>query len=98
MTAGNASQLSDGASMTLLMSPALAERLAIEPMGAFRGFVTAGCEPDEMGIGPVFAIPKLRREQVSQWRVLTSGNSTRPSPRSACIAGISWVLIMIVTM
>lgn len=59
VTAGNASQLSDGASMTLLMSPALAERLAIEPMGAFRGFVTAGCEPDEMGIGPVFAIPKL---------------------------------------
>ena len=57
--AGNASQLSDGASMTLLMSPALAELLAIEPMGAFRGFVTAGCEPDEMGIGPVFAIPKL---------------------------------------
>ena len=59
VTAGNASQLSDGASITLLMSPALAERLAIEPMGAFRGFVTAGCEPDEMGIGPVFAIPKL---------------------------------------
>ena len=59
VTAGNASQLSDGASMTLLMSPALAESLAIEPMGAFRGFVTAGCEPDEMGIGPVFAIPKL---------------------------------------
>lgn len=59
VTAGNASQLSDGASMALLMSPALAERLAIEPMGAFRGFVTAGCEPDEMGIGPVFAIPKL---------------------------------------
>ena len=57
VTAGNASQLSDGASMT--MSPALAESLAIEPMGAFRGFVTSGCEPDEMGIGPVFAIPKL---------------------------------------
>ncbi len=59
VTAGNSSQLSDGASMTLLMSAERAEHLGVEPLGYFRGFVTAGCEPDEMGIGPVFAIPKL---------------------------------------
>ena len=59
VTAGNASQLSDGASMTLLMSAERAEQLGIEPIGIFRGFTVAGCEPDEMGIGPVFAIPRL---------------------------------------
>jgi len=59
VTAGNSSQLSDGASMTLLMSAERAQQLGVEPMGYFRGFVTAGCEPDEMGIGPVFAVPKL---------------------------------------
>ncbi len=59
VTAGNSSQLSDGASMTLLMSAERAEQLGLEPMGIFRGFTVAGCEPDEMGIGPVFAIPRL---------------------------------------
>lgn len=59
VTAGNASQLSDGAAMTLLMTEKKAEQLGLEPMGYFRGFTVAGCEPDEMGIGPVFAIPKL---------------------------------------
>jgi acetyl-CoA acyltransferase len=59
VTAGNASQLSDGASMTLLMSEQRAQQLGFTPMGYFRGFTVAGCEPDEMGIGPVFAIPKL---------------------------------------
>ena len=59
VTAGNSSQLSDGASMSLLMTERRAEQLGLEPMGYFRGFVVAGCEPDEMGIGPVFAIPKL---------------------------------------
>ncbi|MEM6705091.1 MAG: acetyl-CoA C-acyltransferase [Acidobacteriota bacterium] len=59
VTAGNASQLSDGASATLLMSRERAEALGIEAKVAFRGFAIAGCEPDEMGIGPVFAIPKL---------------------------------------
>lgn len=59
VTAGNASQLSDGASMTLLMSAERAAQLGIEPIGIFRGFTVAGCEPDEMGIGPVFAIPRL---------------------------------------
>jgi acetyl-CoA acetyltransferase family protein len=59
VTAGNASQLSDGASMTLLMSAERAEALGLEPLGIFRGFTVAGCEPDEMGIGPVFSVPRL---------------------------------------
>ena len=59
VTAGNASQLSDGAAMALLMTEQKAEQLGVTPMGYFRGFTVAGCEPDEMGIGPVFAIPKL---------------------------------------
>lgn len=59
VTAGNASQLSDGASMTLLMSATRAEQLGLEPMGFFRGLTVAGCEPDEMGIGPVFSVPRL---------------------------------------
>ena len=59
VTAGNASQLSDGASMTLVMSAERAQQLGLEPWAYFRGFTVAGCEPDEMGIGPVFAVPKL---------------------------------------
>jgi acetyl-CoA acetyltransferase family protein len=59
VTAGNASQLSDGASATLLMERQRALSLGIKPKIAFRGFAVAGCEPDEMGIGPVFAVPKL---------------------------------------
>ena len=61
VTAGNASQLSDGASMTLLMSAERAQQLGLTPMGIFRGFTVAGCEPDEMGIGPVFAVPRLMK-------------------------------------
>ncbi|NOX51336.1 MAG: thiolase family protein [Gammaproteobacteria bacterium] len=59
VTAGNASQLSDGAAMALIMTEKKAEQLGLTPMGYFRGFTVAGCEPDEMGIGPVFAIPRL---------------------------------------
>ncbi|MND76558.1 3-ketoacyl-CoA thiolase [compost metagenome] len=59
VTAGNASQLSDGASMTLVMSLERAKVLGLTPRAIFRGFTVAGCEPDEMGIGPVFAVPKL---------------------------------------
>jgi acetyl-CoA acetyltransferase family protein len=59
VTAGNSSQFSDGASANLIMSYDRAKKLGIEPLGFFRGCVFAGCEPDEMGIGPVFAIPKL---------------------------------------
>ena len=59
ITAGNASQLSDGASACVVMNAKLAEQRNLKPLGIFRGFAVAGCEPDEMGIGPVFAIPKL---------------------------------------
>ena len=59
ITAGNASQLSDGAASVVVMDSKLAEQKGLEPLGAFRGFAVAGCEPDEMGIGPVYAIPKL---------------------------------------
>lgn len=59
VTAGNASQLSDGASATVVMSAERAKQLGLEPLGVFRGFQVAGCDPDEMGIGPVFAVPKL---------------------------------------
>ena len=59
ITAGNASQLSDGASASVVMEASVAEKRGLEPMGIYRGTAVAGCEPDEMGIGPVFAIPKL---------------------------------------
>ena len=59
VTAGNASQLSDGASVAMVMSEDKANELSIKPMAYFRGFTVVGCKPDEMGIGPVFAIPKL---------------------------------------
>ncbi len=59
ITAGNASQLSDGASACIVMDAKLAEQRGLEPLGYFRGFAVAGCEPDEMGIGPVFAVPRL---------------------------------------
>lgn len=59
ITAGNASQLSDGASASVLMDLKMAEKRNLSPLGIYRGIAVAGCEPDEMGIGPVFAIPKL---------------------------------------
>ncbi len=59
ITAGNASQLSDGASANVIMEAREAERRGLSPLGTFRGFVVAGCNPDEMGIGPVFAVPRL---------------------------------------
>ena len=59
VTAGNASQFSDGASACVVMNGKRAEQLGLQPLGIFRGFAMAGCEPDEMGIGPVFAVPRL---------------------------------------
>jgi acetyl-CoA C-acetyltransferase len=59
ITAGNASQLSDGASACVVMDAKLAEKRGLQPLGIFRGFAVAGCKPDEMGIGPVYAIPRL---------------------------------------
>ncbi|MBC3876012.1 acetyl-CoA C-acyltransferase [Undibacterium flavidum] len=75
ITAGNASQFSDGAAMTIMMNAQMAERKGLQPLGVFRGFAVAGCEPDEMGIGPVFAIPKLlkraglRIEDIGLWEL-----------------------------
>ncbi|MCL4115278.1 UNVERIFIED_CONTAM: hypothetical protein GTU68_059201 [Idotea baltica] len=62
ITAGNASQLSDAASANVLMEAKLAEQKGLSPLGAYRGMAVAGCEPDEMGIGPVFAVPKLLKQ------------------------------------
>jgi acetyl-CoA C-acetyltransferase len=59
ITAGNASQLSDGASASVVMEAKEAEKRGLEPLGYYRGMAVAGCDPDEMGIGPVFAVPKL---------------------------------------
>lgn len=75
VTAGNASQLSDGASVCVVMDSSYAEKHNIEPMGIFRGFAVAGCEPDEMGIGPVYAIPRLlertgvKMEDIDLWEL-----------------------------
>ena len=75
IAAGNASQFSDGASAQVVMSAKVASAKGLKPMGAFRGFAVAGCEPDEMGIGPVFAIPKLLKrtgvklEDVGLWEL-----------------------------
>ncbi len=75
VTAGNASQFSDGASACVLMDAKLAEKRGMQAMGIFRGFAVAGCEPDEMGIGPVFAIPRLlersgvKLEDVGLWEL-----------------------------
>lgn len=75
ITAGNASQFSDGASACVLTSSTLAEQRGLQPLGIFRGFAVAGCEPDEMGIGPVFAIPKLLKkaglnaEDIGLWEI-----------------------------
>jgi acetyl-CoA C-acetyltransferase len=75
ITAGNASQLSDGASACAVMDARLAERRGLRPLGIFRGFAVAACEPDEMGIGPVFAVPRLLErcgvalEQIDLWEL-----------------------------
>ena len=75
IAAGNASQFSDGASVAVVMSAAAAAKRGVKPLGVFRGFAVAGCEPNEMGIGPVFAVPKLlkqtgtRLEDVDLWEL-----------------------------
>jgi acetyl-CoA C-acetyltransferase len=75
ITAGNASQLSDGASACVVMNASLAEQRGLEPLGVFRGLAVAGCEPDEMGIGPVFAVPRLlqrhglRMQDIDLWEL-----------------------------
>ncbi|MBI2319516.1 MAG: acetyl-CoA C-acyltransferase, partial [Betaproteobacteria bacterium] len=75
IAAGNACQFSDGASACVVMSEKAVSRRGLKPMGIFRGFAVAGCEPDEMGIGPVFAVPKLlertglRTEDIGLWEL-----------------------------
>jgi acetyl-CoA C-acetyltransferase len=75
ITAGNASQLSDGASACVVMDAKLAERRNLKPLGIFRGYTVAACEPDEMGIGPVFAVPRLlerfglKMDQIDLWEL-----------------------------
>jgi acetyl-CoA C-acetyltransferase len=75
IAAGNASQFSDGASAAVVMNARVAEKKGLKPLGIFRGFAVAGCEPDEMGIGPVFAVPKLLKragvklEDVGLWEL-----------------------------
>jgi acetyl-CoA C-acetyltransferase len=75
ITAGNASQLSDGAAAVVMMDSKLAEQRNIEPLGVYRGMAVAGCEPDEMGIGPIYAVPKLlqrnglKMEDIGLWEL-----------------------------
>jgi len=75
VTAGNASQLSDGASVTMVMNADKANELGLEPLAYFRGFTAVGCEPDEMGVGPIYAIPKLLKaagldiDDIDQWEL-----------------------------
>ena len=75
VTAGNASQLSDGASVTMVMNADKANELGLEPLAYFKGFTAVGCEPDEMGIGPIYAIPKLLKaagldiDDIDQWEL-----------------------------
>ncbi len=75
IAAGNASQFSDGASAAVVMNAKVAEKRGLQPLGIFRGFAVAGCEPDEMGIGPVFAVPKLlertgkKMEDIDLWEL-----------------------------
>ena len=75
ITAGNASQLSDGASACIVMDARLAEKRNLKPLGIFRGYTVAACEPDEMGIGPVFAVPRLlerfglKMDQIDLWEL-----------------------------
>jgi acetyl-CoA C-acetyltransferase len=75
VTAGNASQLSDGASACVVMDSELAKERGIEPLGTFRGYTVAGCEPDEMGIGPIYAVPRLLErfdltiDQIDLWEL-----------------------------
>jgi acetyl-CoA C-acetyltransferase len=75
IAAGNASQFSDGASAAVVMNASTAARKGLKPLGVFRGFAVAGCEPDEMGIGPVFAVPKLlqragvKKDDIGLWEL-----------------------------
>ena len=90
VTAGNASQLSDGAAAVVIMEAGEAAKRNITPLGRFAGFAVAGVDPDEMGIGPVKAVPRLlERHGLTVDDISICGNSTKPLPASASIAAIT---------
>jgi acetyl-CoA acetyltransferase len=89
ITAGNASQLSDGASACVVMDGKLAEQRGIEPLGVWRGFTVAGCEPDEMGIGPVFAVPRLLERNGRRRSSTSMAARSRSATPMACRAPAS---------
>jgi acetyl-CoA C-acetyltransferase len=92
ISAGNASQFSDGAGACVVMDETLAEQRGLKPLGRFLGFAVAGCEPDEMGIGPVYAVPKalsrlgLKVSDIDLWEL------TKPLLFRFCIAATHWAL------
>jgi acetyl-CoA C-acetyltransferase len=93
ITAGNASQLSDGASACVMMEAGEAARAGVEPLGAFRGMAVAGLEPDEMGIGPIYAVPKLLKRH--GLKIDDIGlSSTKPSRLSRSTAATNSALRM----
>lgn len=98
VTAGNASQLSDGASACVLMEAKHAERRGFEPLGVYRGMAVAGCPPEEMGIGPIYAIPKLLARNGLKWTISGSGTSMKLSRSRRFIAATILALTPIDTM
>ena len=94
VTAGNASQLSDGASACVVMEARIAERRGLVPLGRYLGMAVAGTKPDEMGIGPVFAVPRLLERFGLDIAISTCGSSTRPSPCKSSIAATGWAFRM----
>lgn len=93
ITAGNASQLSDGASASVLMEARLCEQREVEPLGAYGGIAVAGCGPDEMGIGPVFAVPKLLKANGLSMDDIDLWELNEPLPRRLSIAATDWASI-----
>ena len=90
VTAGNASQLSDGAAAVVLMEAKDAEKRGLEPLGRFVAWAAAGCEPDEMGIGPIYrGAETVEAPRPEDWTISIFGSSTRRLPASACIPATS---------
>ena len=93
ISAGNASQFSDGAAMSIVMNARLAEQRGLPVLGYFRGFAVAGCEPDEMGIGPVYSVPKLLQKAGLKIRILVYGSSMKLLRFKFCTAQTLWVFL-----
>lgn len=90
ITAGNASQFSDGAGACVVVSEEYASKKGLKPLGRFLGFAVAGCEPDEMGIGPVFAVPKVLKKLGLTVNDIDLWELNKPSPCRCCTAATSW--------